>query len=148
MEHHMEQVPNLNYSSDSAVKYLRVKHYKSINQQDEITFDYRLLDPETKGQIKTTIDHRVKFWMDKKSYLNPKVAEYLTSLFKANQGYSITIEYNKLINDFNDDPIFEIVHKTYKEKTTVVQDIRGSIQRVLNERTSKLYNNMILNPGI
>jgi hypothetical protein len=144
----MDQVPVLNYTTDSAVKYLRVRDLKKLNQRDEITFDYRLLDPETMSVLKTTIDHRIKYWLDKKSYLNPKVAEYLATLFKANQGTKITIEYNKLVNDFADDILFEIVYKTHKEKTTVSQDIRGYIQRVLVERTKKLYNNMILNPGI
>jgi hypothetical protein len=144
----MDQVPKLNYSSDKAVKYLRVKDLKLYNQRDEITFDYRLLDPETKGQLKSIIDHRVQYWLDKSSYLNPNVVDYLKELFKRNQGYSITIEYKKLINNFADDTLFEIVHKTYKERTTVAQDIRANIQQVLVERTSRLYNNMILNPGI
>ena len=144
----MDQVPKLNYSSDSAIKYLRVRDLNRYNQRDEITFNYRLLDPETMGKLKSTIDHRTKYWLDKSSYLNPKVVEYLKLLFKTNQGPSITIEYNKLINDYADDTLFEIVYKNRKERTTVCQDIRGSIQRVLVERTAKLYNNMILNPGL
>ena len=144
----MEQVPNLDYSSHKAIKYLTVRDLKKANQNNEITFNYKALDFETMAKIKSTIDHRVQYWLDKKSYLNPKVVEYLSELFKFNQGNTITIDYDKLINDHEDDTVFEIIHKKYKEKTTVSQDIRGHIQRVLNDRTSKLYNNMILNPGI
>lgn len=144
----MDQVPKLNYTTDTAVKYLRVKDLQKLNQRDEITFDYKLLDNETMSKLKSTIDHRVKYWLDKKSYLNPNVVEYLNVLFKRNQGTNITIEYKKLVNDFADDTLFEIVYKTHREKTTVTQDIRASIQQVLVERTRKLYNYMILNPGI
>ena len=144
----MVQVPNLDYSSTSAIKYLVVKDLKKRNANSEITINYKNLDPETKGQLKTTIDHRIQYWLDKKSYLNNSVVEYLNKLFKANQGYTITIEYNKLVNDIEDDTLFEIVYKSHTEKTTVTGDFRSHIQQVLNKRSQKLYNNMILNPGV
>ena len=144
----MDQIPKLNYSSDTAVKYLRVKDLKLLNQRDEVTFNYNLLDPETKARLKLVIDKKTQYWLDKKAYLNPKVVDYLKELFKRNQGPIITIEYKKLINDFSDDTLFEIVYKNHREKTTVIQDFRGSIQRVLIERTHRLYNYMLLNPGV
>ena len=144
----MEQVPNINYSSDNAIKYLRVRDLKKFNQNNEITISYKYLDGETKGKLKSVIDSRITYWLDKKSYLNPLVVEYLGKLFKLNQGTSITIDYTKLINDLEDDPVFEIIYKTHTEKVTVAQDFRASIQKVLVERSRKLYNNMILNPGV
>lgn len=144
----MEQVPNINYSSDNAIKYLRVRDLKKYNQNNEITISYKYLDGETKGKLKSVIDSRITYWLDKKSYLNPLVVEYLGKLFKLNQGTSITIDYTKLINDLEDDPVFEIIYKTHTEKVTVAQDFRASIQKVLVERSRKLYNNMILNPGV
>ena len=144
----MEQVPNINYSSDNAIKYLRVRDLKRYNQNNEITISYKYLDGETRGKLKSVIDSRITYWLDKKSYLNPLVVGYLGKLFKLNQGTSITIDYTKLINDLEDDPVFEIIYKTHTEKVTVAQDFRASIQKVLVERSRKLYNNMILNPGV
>ena len=136
----MEQVPNINYSSDNAIKYLRVRDLKRYNQNNEITISYKYLDGETRGKLKSVIDSRITYWLDKKSYLNPFVVEYLGKLFKLNQGTSITIDYTKLINDLEDDPVFEIIYKTHREKVTVAQDFRASIQKVLVERYRKLYN--------
>jgi hypothetical protein len=144
----MESVPKLNYSSDSAYKYLIVKDLKKYNQLDEITIKYKILDPETKGRLKSTLDHRLQYWIKKEQYIDEKVFQYLKELFKLNQGNTITIEYNKLKSSETDDKIYEIVHNSYKETTTIAQDIRGNIQRVLNDRAGRLYNNMILNPGI
>jgi len=144
----MDSIPKLNYSSASAYKYLIVKDLKKYNMDDKFTIKYNILDPETKGQLKSILDHRLQYWIKKEQYIDEKVFEYLKKLFKFNQGDSITIEYSKLVSSETDDKVYEIIHKNYKETTTISQDIRGSIQRVLIDRSNKLYNNMILNPGI
>ena len=144
----MLQFPNANLSHSSAVKYMIVRDLIKTNQGDTITINYRHLDPETKGSLKSTLDHRFKYWIDKKSYISNDVYEYLVSLFKLNQGEVITIEYEKLVCNKEDDLVFEIRHKTYNEKVTITQDIRYYINKVLVERKSKLYNNMILNPTV
>jgi dihydroxyacetone kinase-like predicted kinase len=115
---------------------------------NKFTIKYNILDPETKGQLKSILDHRLQYWIKKEQYIDKNVFEYLKKLFKSNQGDSITIEYDKLVSSETDDKVYEIIHKNYKETTTISQDIRGSIQRVLIDRANKLYNNMILNPGI
>ena len=144
----MLQFPNANLSNSSAVKYMIVRDLIKVNQGDSITINYRHLDFETKGSLKSILDNRFKYWIDKKNYIPNKVYEYLLSLFKLNQGEIITIEYNELVCDKEDDLVFEIRHKSYNEKVTISQDIRYYINKVLVERKSKLYNNMILNPTV
>ena len=144
----MLQFPNANLSNSAAVKYMIVRDLIKVNQGNTITINYRHLDFETKGYLKSILDNRFKYWIDKKNYIPNKVYEYLLSLFKLNQGEIITIEYNELVCDKEDDLVFEIRHKSYNEKVTITQDIRYYINKVLVERKSKLYNNMILNPTV
>ena len=144
----MLQFPNANYSHTTAVKYLVVRDLLNNNKSNEITIVYSNLDPETKGALKSILDSRFKFWIDKKSYIKEDVYDYLVKLFKFNQGNLVNIEYDKLVNDKEDDLLFEIVYKSYTERVTVVQDIRYHINKVLMERKAKLYNNMVLNPTV
>ena len=145
----MLQVPNFNYSHPAAVRYLVVRDLRKANASgNEITIKYSGLDPDTKGPLKNIIDQRLCFWIDKENYIDEKVFNYLKKLFKNNQGNMITIEYNKLMSDPEDDKLYEIIHKTWKEQVTISQDIRYHINKVLTERKSKLYNNMVLNPTI
>jgi hypothetical protein len=65
-------------------------------------------------------------------------------LSKLSRDYSVTIEYNKLMSKGEDDKVYMIIHKDYKEIVSISDNLRNNIQKVLSNRGVKIYNDILL----
>ena len=137
-------------SSNDHIKQLKqqyeyIRLLKNKNHSDkEITIDFGKLDNNTINELKGVITSTLNYWKDKEKYIDTNVYEYLMKLSKLSRDYSVTIEYNKLMSKGEDDKVYMIIHKDYKEIVSISDNLRNNIQKVLSNRGVKIYNDILL----
>lgn len=125
-------IPNANFTNTIKL------HYKTINElckknteYKKLNIDYTKLDGNTVNELRKEIAEVVHRF-DYPSVISPIIREEMKRIFTLNMSSMVEINYEKLCDGEED---YSII-------------LRNNIQKVLEDRKIKVYNNMILNPTI
>ena len=128
-----EQIPQHQYASNAITNYQRVRKLSEENRSaDDITFKWSRIDNTTASEIREVIANIATNHNSPTKTTDPKVKEYLKSLFKENMCSSVTIHYNKL-NSYG------------TEGSDYASILRIRLQDVLDRNAGRLYSSMTSN---